>query len=408
MKFLFVLIAISLSCQASFAKLSDKTVYYYAFDGENLQVSYTDLDSIETIYWFKKCMANQLYTFFRVGYREKEQNGTKENNYFNDAKTCIINATSSDNIGPFAMYPGGWVGGNHHYPNETAQMLYNTAKCDSFRIYIDGKKLTKSSDGIANKIFIKVYNTIFDPTFPPIVGNTHLSVPMCNENVCYIIHQNTIEVDATHHFLSDVGMEGHETSISAYYGMQSMFENEEYFMTPNGQYTDWASATEISATTFKKKDFPYFNRYIEKSVTRGTYQAAYMNPVVGLGNHEMVADEEFIFNRSYGKCYHRLISAPFLKPLAGITTHWNGSYTFFHRPIADDENIFIYRGFIGNNEALFVNTKEAFNGVIPMPRNLRKRKYSVIEARGLTASFSRHSLSVKSNGAASLIIKFEE
>ena len=69
--------------------------------GENVYVSSQIDDHHEINYWFKKCMANDLFTFYRVSVTS----GT--------TGTTVVNEAYSDNIGPFEIRGGGWCGGNH-------------------------------------------------------------------------------------------------------------------------------------------------------------------------------------------------------------------------------------------------------------------------------------------------------
>jgi len=163
----------------------------YSFDGENLYLAYNDNSGTEITYWFKKCMANKLYTFYRVGYRNTETNIPSTNGISSGTDITYINSTASDNIGPFAMSQS-WVGGNHHYPGENYSPNYLTAKTETYDVYIDNKQLQQGDSGICKYIEIQVNNTIFDPAYPPSEGDTILSTPLCTEFVTYTVIKNTI------------------------------------------------------------------------------------------------------------------------------------------------------------------------------------------------------------------------
>lgn len=62
--------------------------------GENVYVSSQIDDHHEINYWFKKCMANDLFTFYRVSVTS----GT--------TGTTVVNEAYSDNIGPFEIRGG--------------------------------------------------------------------------------------------------------------------------------------------------------------------------------------------------------------------------------------------------------------------------------------------------------------
>ncbi|MCS3185075.1 hypothetical protein NXU83_26620 [Bacteroides thetaiotaomicron] len=52
-------------------------------------------------------------------------------------------------------------------------------------------------------------------------------------------------------------------TVQMYYGMQSMFDKETHTLTANGKYVDWTVQKDVS--TFTKKEYPSFRRFIEKS-----------------------------------------------------------------------------------------------------------------------------------------------
>ncbi len=346
----------------------------FKIDGENLYVAYNS-DGEEITYWFKKCMANNLYTFYRIGYRTVDRTYPSVEGVSTGAGITYINKTASDNIGPLIMSNGGAVGGNHHYPNETDEHLYLTAKTDSFSIYANGVEVPESAEGYAESILVKVKNTIYDPAIPPVnVDDTSLSTPLCEECVSYAIRKNTIEVAVSHRFVSTT-----TNSISDYFGMQSMFEGESHFMTPNGAYVNWQAVA--SSEQFTKRNYPNFNRFIEKKNTSGTYQSTYLEDF-GLGNHSRLGDGWPIFHRGSNKSYHRLIGGtPY--SIANKFMQWAGSYTFFHSPLYEDDGVFVYMGTIRGKDVLFINTKSAYSGSIPLPSSLLLSKLSVIENYGI-------------------------
>ena len=88
-----------------------------------------------------------------------------------------------------------------------------------------------------------------------------------------------------------------------YYGMQSMFDKETHTLTANGKYVDWTVQKDVS--TFTKKEYPSFRRFIEKSAN--AYQSSYLF-ADGLGNHEEISDDDIIFiGNSSNKTYHKII-----------------------------------------------------------------------------------------------------
>lgn len=370
-------------------------------DGENFYVAYLDRDDVEITYWFRKCMANGIYTFYRVGYRyvsnrqQSDTEGIKTGNGI-----TYINATSSDNIGPMAMNNGGWCGANHHYPDENASAhpIYKTAKNNSHHCYADGRKIPAGKKIRCNHVTVEVENTIFDPEYAPANGDSMLSTPLSTETAFYSIHKNTIEVSVRQKYSKTT-----KNSVINYYCLQSMFENEEFIMTPNGKFIDWTdekTATDI----FPKKDFPEFNRFIECNKTRGTYQGVYLYPEK-LGNHELIQDDSWIFNRSYGKCYHHIMNN--VSNIASKTFICNGSYTFFHTPLLDNDNVFVYRGIMNGKDAIFINTKKACELDIPLPKDCVRHRMSIVEmSRNITTdntSTNAAGIHIVAKGSGSMI-----
>ena len=106
-------------------------------------------------------------------------------------------------------------------------------------------------------------------------GKTLLNDVLCIETVSYSVYRNNIQVSVSHEFQNESPV-----TVQMYYGMQSMFEKETHTLTAGGKYTDWTVQKEVS--TFTKKEYPSFRRFIEKSVH--AYQSSYLF-ADGLGNH---------------------------------------------------------------------------------------------------------------------------
>ena len=351
--------------------------YAYHYDGvENLYVAYNNGNGVETCYWFKKCMANHLYTFYRVGYRPVTRKYPSIENISNWSGITKINETDSDNIGPlnYTSTAGeggeGFVGGNHRYPNESASTKYLTAVNNYYHIFVDNKQISDEDSGFAKYINVLVKNTIFDPGFTPEQGATSLSTPLCDEYVNYVICKNTIEVSVKHKYASTA-----QGTIIIYYGMQSMCFEEDYYITPLGLRTSWQAIQ--SSDSFTKQDYPNFNRFIEKKSDPGYYQSTYLYPDFSLGKHSNISNDDAIFIRSAGKGYHMCIRN--LNVTSSTVYQWAGSYTFFTDPLLDNSDGFAYIGSVGGKSCLFVNTLQACELTIPIPSDLALRKFNVIE-----------------------------
>ncbi|MGM9869406.1 MAG: dockerin type I repeat-containing protein [Sodaliphilus sp.] len=377
--------------------------YAYQVNGENLFVAYNNGAGVEYTYWFKKCMANELYTFYRVGYRTVDRQYSSAEAIDSDAKIIYFNKTSSDNIGPVSMLYGGFVGGNHLVVNPVDGQQILSARNDAFAILIDGKQVEENAEGMASTVKVEVENTVFDPGIPPQCADVQsLLEPLYKEYVSYSICKNSIEVAVRLSFVETT-----TNGVFHYYGMQSMFDSETHFMTPNGKYTTWQ---EVENTTFSKGDYPNFNRYIEKNDTRHTYQSAYLYPNVGIGNHSQIGASSFIFNRSSNKLYHHQMEK--VVNVAGKEYEWAGTYTFFTEPWYETDSVFAYRGSISGKEAMFVNTKCAFSGIIPLPPTYKH--FSVVENFGVVDEHGESKFQVGENGvwiqsdsAGSLILQPE-
>lgn len=339
--------------------------YVYYYTGSILYVAYNDGDGNETIFQFNKCMGNNLFTFSRVGYRKVDRNYPIVADIHDDTSIVILNQTGSDNIGPILMKNGGWVGGNHHYPDERKEehTIYKTAQTDKYHCFADGIEIVSGESGMCDDISILVTNSIFDPAFAPSEGDDILGTLLCKEYAIYRVIRNSIEVSLSHHFVSST-----TNGISNYYGMQSMFINESHLLTPNGEFISWKPIDE-NVIGFTKQRYPYFNRFIEKS-SQG-YQATFLNPTSDLGKHSFIADSERIFLHSGSKAYHRLVRN--LDNIAGRIMKWSGTYTFFKTAMKDDNEAFVYRGSIEGKDALFISVSQSFLIFCLYPPTLYRR-----------------------------------
>ncbi|MCS2956231.1 hypothetical protein NXX53_01685 [Bacteroides salyersiae] len=146
--------------------------------GENVYVSSQIDDHHEINYWFKKCMVNDLFTFYRVSVTS----GT--------TGTTVVNEAYSDNIGPFEIRGGGWCGGNHLFTDEKTQ----TTETFSIKLYADGQSISSDTLLKAQIIKLEVKNRIFNPLSAEQTGDkTYFTDTLCIENVNYTIRGNSIQ-----------------------------------------------------------------------------------------------------------------------------------------------------------------------------------------------------------------------
>lgn len=319
-------------------------------EGNNLYVAFVNDDGYEVCYWFCPTMANNLFSFHRVGYRTATTSSPSAEGISSDGEITWLNMTTSDNIGPIYMRNGGWIGGNH-LVNDT-----RTAVTTNVTIMADNATLT-DNDGPVNchHVTIDVENDILDPSSAITTSGT-FSEKMLSESVHYNIIQNAIEVIVCHSF-----SEGVTNTISKYYGMQSMFCGEDKIMTPHGPYTDFTIKNNVAS--FNYIDYPTFNRFIEMNSSNGWCQASHLLPEE-IGDHRYVGNNYTFITTNYDKNYHVLINN--LAVNENSSYMWHGIYSWF-RPFVNDENILVYCSVLNNKEVLYVDTKRACDITFALP-----------------------------------------
>ena len=280
---------------------------------------------------FANCMANELFTFKSVAV-----NGT------------IVNETHSDNIGPFGLVGGGWSGGNH-LNGDT-----KSARTESVTVEADGRRLNiNCPDTVECGILsVKVVNTLFLPSD---------TVPLCTETISYTVAGNSIEVDARHDFVYPAPVK-----IDRYYGMQSMMIGETEILTPGGLYSHWTPVAEVDR--FTKGSAPDFCTFVEHSPA--AYQAAWLDPGIGLGDRAMVDDDDWAFiGNSWSKSYHKTIGSRTISK--GDTTLWHGIYSWFDTPLIDGcasrPGAFAFVGSSRGRKAMFYIDPQGHTNIIPLP-----------------------------------------
>lgn len=359
--------------------------------GENLYIT-AKLDAgHDIVYWFKSCLFNQLYTFYRVGLidntEETVSDPLKE-------PTTVLNLAYSDNIGPFAISGNGWCGANHSY-HEGNQL--HTAATERYSIQVNGMDPTPGALMRADSVTVDVVNVIYDPSRP--LSGGVLVDPLCRETVHYRIQGGSIEVHVAHAFCPVVPVQ-----VEKYYGMQSMFEGETHTFTSAGAYTDWTPQASVSR--FKKGDYPDFRRFVEKN--DAAYQSAYLLNE-GLGDHGMVSPSGDVFiGNSSKKSYHWLIASKRFSN--GDTTSWHGVYTWFTEALADDEELFCYEGLVEGRRALYVDAKRACTRTLDLPETYDTSSFEVSDASGAlqVEAAGKHALKITSTGVGGNVLLFGE
>ena len=362
--------------------------------GEDLYIS-AKLDAeTDILYWFKKCMFNELFTFYRVGTIANSM--PAPTTLPDTSPASVLNLAYSDNIGPFNITGYGWCGGNHPYLDEVTR----TARNVGYHIYVDGKEIKEDMSALTKEIKITVTNEIMNPSKADTSsGKTLLNDVLCIETVSYSVYRNNIQVSVSHEFQNESPV-----TVQMYYGMQSMFEKETHTLTAGGKYTDWTVQKEVS--TFTKKEYPSFRRFIEKSVH--AYQSSYLF-ADGLGNHEEIADDDIIFiGNSSNKTYHKIIANKEHK--TGHAIHWSGVYTWFKSPVSDDDGLLCYEGIIDNQKVLFIDCKKSVNKMIQLPDGYIKKTFTIREkSESITIAGNKvttQGLKIVSDGPGSCVITF--
>lgn len=362
--------------------------------GEDLYIS-AKLDAeTDILYWFKKCMFNELFTFYRVGTIANSM--PAPTTLPDTSPASVLNLAYSDNIGPFNITGYGWCGGNHPYLDEVTR----TARNVGYHIYVDGKEIKEDMSALTKEIKITVTNEIMNPSKADTSsGKTLLNDVLCIETVSYSVYRNNIQVSVSHEFQNESPV-----TVQMYYGMQSMFEKETHTLTAGGKYTDWTVQKEVS--TFTKKEYPSFRRFIEKSVH--AYQSSYLF-ADGLGNHEEITDDDIIFiGNSSNKTYHKIIANKEHKK--GDVIHWSGVYTWFKSPVSDDDGLLCYEGIIDNQKVLFIDCKKSVNKMIQLPDGYIKKTFTIREkSESITIAGNKvttQGLKIVSDGPGSCVITF--
>lgn len=363
-------------------------------NGEELYIASQADAAADIVFHFRRCMFNELYTFYRVGFRMPADAAPSSD--ATAADVTWVNTATSDNIGPIRIAEGGWCGANHSYL-EAGRV--KTARCEGFEILADGKPVKERATLYARRVEIRVRNTIYNPASAPAHDAERLASPLCTENAVYSVEGNSIRVTVHHTFRNETPV-----TILHYYGMQSMFAGEDLLMTPGGRFADFTPVAE-GGMNFSRGDYPAFRRFIEKNSENGTCQSSWLLDE-GLGDHAQIDRDTFVFTKSNGKAYHHLVCGrPRLK---GDETSWSGLYTWFRKPIADDADLLVYEGRMEGRDLLFIDAKRAVSDRrIDLPARLAGRNHSVLQQdAAIEISRAGGGITVTSTAPASAIVRF--
>lgn len=361
-------------------------------EGDNLYVSFVGDEGYELCYWFCPTMENKLFSFHRVGYRAATSALPSVEGIAKGSGMTMLNKTTSDNIGPIYMRNGGWIGGNHLVKNT------RTARTKSVVIKADDVALTENQGAVkCHYVTVDVVNDILDPS-SAITSQGTFSKTMFTENVNYKIVRNSIDVMVRHIFTQDVS-----NLVGTYYGMQSMFCDEDKIMTPHGPYNDFTDNKNVES--FKYFDYPSFNRFIEMNSSQGWCQASHLLPE-GVGDHRYVGNNEVFLSTTYGKNYHVLIRRMQVK--SGTSYMWHGVYSWF-RPLVNDADVLVYSAVLDGVEAVYVDAKRSCSTTFTLPARWVAAGKKVVVAQadnGMTLNVDNASqVRLTASGAGTAILK---
>ena len=93
----------------------------------------------------------------------------------------------------------------------------------------------------------------------------------------------------------------------------------------------------------------------------------------------------------------------------GDTDYWKGAYTWFVSPVADDEDLLCYCGYIRDKEAVYIDFKKAANRQITLPERFVGKDFAIYESsEGVSCKWSetQGTISAVANEAGSCVIVF--
>lgn len=349
--------------------------------GEQVSIRYTLDQHHDLEYIFERSLFNRLYTLRTVSLHAKRSDNPR-----NEAAppVHVLHDAYSDNIGPFLIDHGGWTGGNHSFNDSIP-----TAEHRSVRFWVDGKQIRGDTTLQAAQMTISVEQRLFNPNRPSGSDDSlALHEVFCMETVDYQIQKNTIEVSVGHRYTNPTPVK-----VVRYYGMQSMFADEKHVYTPNGAYPPWTPIDQVDR--FNKADWPTFRRFIEKSATG--YQASFLYDT-GLGTHRELSGNAPVFiGNSHGKSYHSLLNETWRK--AGDEDYWQGSYTWFRRPLVDRSDLWGYLGILAGREVIFIDCFSRGERTFRLPKDWQDTPIELLESSPTVQ------LQVTSNGRCTIRAK---
>lgn len=343
---------------------------------------------VEHTFWFKRCMFNNLFTFYHVGVRNKQGDAADTDGIEADVDVTILNnAASSDNIGPVDVTVDGTTlisGGNHsHRENGVTK----TARTDSVSVSVDGIPLKRGTKVYGRVVDIEVVNTLFDPSPASDTSVAILTTPMVKEVVRYRVSGNSIMADVEHTWL----MAGNNVS---YHGFQSMFMFEKKLLMPKGQYPTWVNKDDLASTWyFTREDYPDFRCYVERDANDWC-QCNYLRPTYK-GDRSLIGNK-LVFTRSGSKDYHQIIR--YFNIAQGDVVRWQGVYAWF-KLVHDTSDYTAWKCDVDGREAWMI----AMKGAAEVTIDALPSQHDAVDYKDDNVSINGHTITSTADGLAVLL-----
>lgn len=353
--------------------------------GDNIYIGSKYSTTKDLLIHFKKCMFNNLMTFYKVGLAYNAQYYPANNP--DRAVTTAINTATSDNIGPVELTNGVtyfWVGGNHSYNDDG---LTKTAECVDYKLYVNSCQKIGDINEQCDSVEIVVTNNLFNPY--------NLSSTIIIETVTYKIKDGTISVNCNHEYKSSI-------TVKTYYGSQSMAVGNEVLYT-NGHLVDFGAKGDINKL---KSEYPLFNSFTQRDIGKTWYESVRLNPLIGIGNHSKIENTDAIYLSAYSKVYHKMIANKAIS--ANEMLSWNSDYSWY-LPFADNADFLIYESYKNNKTYLTINCKTVKNSSVAIPTKFNGMAFVVVEkTAGITIGeeISTSTLSINSSNSGVVILEF--
>lgn len=312
---------------------------------------------------FKKCMFNELYTYYKVGYVNYSDINLTDYTFTN---IDTILTTGSDNIGPLNI-SGNWTGGNHSYNDDSTT---KTAETISVEFFADGGELNGNEEIVFCKSFqIKVENIIYDPRVAPVEGENTLSDPLAEEHVFYDVREGDVSVSLSHKYLDDA-------TVAVYYGMQTICRLDE-FLTSGGDAVTFQDRS--LASPFDKSTYPNFNRWLQRSSDKSKYESVFLNTNYSIGDHSLMSGD--IANTSASKLYHVLMRSHPVE--VNEVYSWSGTYSW-KLPVSETSDYICFIYSVNGSIFIVINVFNSFSGFVLVDREMLSPLELISATTGIT------------------------